>query len=129
MSIQAGDVFKVRYAFVRCMYSYYDEDGGGEAISWAPGTFAEGEDPYGLREMAMADGEGQMILTVVSTHKPGKYPERIFYTRKFVNPDGVEFGKGALRIATKNKFERLASGYRVYFNIRERPLAEWNKRA
>ena len=121
-----GEVFTVRYPFVRCVYSYYSEDGEGEAISWRPGVFAQGEDPWCGSEKAMADGQGFMVLSVVSTHKPGKYPERVFYTRKFINPDGVEFGKSALRIAVRSKFDRIASGYRCEFNIRERTMEEWN---
>ena len=56
--------------------------------------------------------DGEMLLSVVSTHKPGKFPERIFYTRQWKDPEGKVFGKGALRVTTIGTFRRLLRGYR-----------------
>lgn len=35
----------------------------------------------------------------------------MFYTRKWVDPDGVEFGKNKLHITTLATFRRRAAGY------------------
>lgn len=64
-----------------------------------------------------ADGLGSIILTVVGVFKPGKYPTRVFFTRRWRDPEGREFGKGALRIATVPQFYILAGGYRHDYEI------------
>lgn len=61
-----------------------------------------------------------MALDVVATFKPGRFPERVFYTRRWVDPDGREFGKtGRLLIATAGQFRRLLKGYRHPFAVCE----------
>lgn len=105
MEIEVGQSFTVRYPFVRSTYQYFDEDGPSESPTWKPGTRNV---QYGEDCEAVADGMGEMTLTVVSTHKPGKYPMRVFCTRRFRDPDGREFGKGKLHIMTAEKFSRLS---------------------
>lgn len=83
--------------------------------TWVPGTRREMADME--RVDLTADGLGTMTLTVVSVHKPGKYPTRVFYTRRFTDPDGKTFGKGRLRITTKSAFNQLARGYRLPHNL------------
>ncbi|KCZ47751.1 hypothetical protein [Hyphomonas sp. CY54-11-8] len=66
--------------------------------AWKPGFENEYADPYGESSYPVCDGMGQMLLTVVSLHKPGpKYPTRVFYTRKWIDPDGKVFGASKLR--------------------------------
>jgi hypothetical protein len=120
----AGEVYTVSsYPFVRCVASTYDVDGPCEFLSWKPGVVFRAVGPYGEDSEGIAHGLGQMLMTVVSTHKPGRYPARVFYTRKWVNPDGVAFGKTGLRIVTQEKFNRLAKGYAHPFSMSE-PLPE-----
>lgn len=117
-SITPGSTFEVDYPFMRCEVEVMGKDSLElETIqSWKPGH-AENDytNPY-------ADGEGKMILEVVDVFQPGlsrdipgyshkKYPKRVFYLRRFVTPDGVEFGKTGLKIATEAIFKRIASGY------------------
>lgn len=76
-----------------------------EIETWVPGWESEG-DGYGGNSYNW-HGNGAMLLTVVSLHKPGKaYPERAFYTRQWRDPDGKIFGKKNLRcvssLALKN---------------------------
>ena len=109
MDINKGDVCKVKYPFIYKKVSLIDEDGPYETYSWLPGTdyaFVYPDDSE-----AIAHGNGEMILTIVDIHKPGKYPTRVFYERKWRDPDGNIFGKGGLHIATVQKFKRLISGY------------------
>lgn len=108
----------IPYPFVRCKATIFDGEGPAEIDSWKPGTEGRWEDDVGNSEM-FADGMGTMTLTEVSRHKPGKYPERVFYTRKFTTPDGNTFGKGALRVTTAGAFKRLCAGFRHEFVLEE----------
>jgi len=102
-------VFEHDYPFVRDSYTAIEVDGFREVLSWKPGVGYVFCYPDDMR--AVCEGVGKQILTVVDVHKPGKYPTRVFYTRKFITPDGVEFGKNNLRIATLPAFRRLIAGY------------------
>jgi hypothetical protein len=108
-----------RYPFARCKAEVFDGTRLIEVDSWRPGVELEPCGPYGEDTGAFADGTGKMVLTEVSRHKPGKYPERVFYLRRYITPDGVEFGKPALRIAVASKFRRLCGGYAHEFEMRE----------
>ena len=114
-AIEPGQAIEVPYPFVREEVSLADADGIGPVKSWRPGTRAEpiAPDDYGL----FADALGTMILTVVSLHKPGKYPERVFYTRRWRSPTGKEFGKGNLHIRSVGHFRHLCRGYRHHFKV------------
>jgi hypothetical protein len=111
---ETGDVFEHRYPFVRDTYvePYADEDGiaSREIPCWKPGVRHENT-PTGDTE-AFADGVGWQIITVVGRFKPGRFPERVFFTRKWRDPDGREFGKGGCRVVTMQVFRSLTSGYR-----------------
>jgi hypothetical protein len=111
----AGDVFTVAYPFVRRAYNGIDFEGAYEAQSWRPGIEYREVDAYdigdGPASAPFADGEGAAIFTVVDTHKPGRFPTRVFFTRKFRAPDGHTFGKPGLHIVTLEKFRRLVRGY------------------
>ena len=121
-SITPGGTFEVDYPFMRCEVEIMTDNGPETIQSWKPGH-AENDyvPPY-------ADGEGKMILDVVDVFQPGlradipgyqhkKYPKRVFYLRRFVTPDGVEFGKTGLRIATEAVFKRIASGYMHEYEV------------
>lgn len=111
VELSPGQEFIVeKYPFVRSSYVEQDEDGAVVFPSWKPGIDHEIIGPEGEAQ-AVYDDLGKQILCVVSTHKPGKYPERVFYTRKWIDPDGNQFGKNSLRISVKHKFIRLTKGY------------------
>lgn len=108
-----SDLFQVAYPFARCKVDIHDGEGGTTTIdSWKPGTRAVMVYPDESEDVA--DGMGWMNLTEVSRHKPGKYPERVFYVRTFTDPDGRTFGKTHLRMTTAQNFKRLSTrfGYR-----------------
>lgn len=113
---QAGDIVRVDYPFVRDTYMAFD--GADEALStptWKPGVRWEpsGPEDYG----ASADAVGSVEFTVVDVFKPGKFPTRVFVTRKFIAPCGRVFGKGKLHIWTLEKFRRLSRGYQHPFEL------------
>jgi hypothetical protein len=66
---------------------------------------------------AVADAMGVMLITVVASYKPGRYPTRVFYTRQWCGPDGVVYGKNGLRMTTATAFARLVAGYRYPFKL------------
>ena len=115
--IEVGRDYEINYPFTRCKYLAYDgERNMVEHDGWKPGIEYEHNDNYGGSQ-AFADANGSMTLSVISIHKPGKYPERVFYTRKFKNPDGQEFGKGGLKITTTTNFKKLISGFMYEYAI------------
>ena len=77
--------------------------------SWRPGVEWEQDDEYAAHGVAEALGE--MLLTVVDIHKPGRFPTRVFYTRQWKDPNGKVFGKAGLRITTLDAFRRRLRGY------------------
>lgn len=116
-SIAPGSTLSAPYPFVRETVSMFDGDGATDVETWRPGTrsdmtFAR----YGETQI-VADAMGQIELTVVSVHRPGKYPTRVFFTRQWVDPDGKRFGKKKLRMTTVNAFLALAKGYRHDFEL------------
>lgn len=110
--MQAGDVFEVNAPFIRDRYVEYDEDGRHGYLSWRPGVVWEVVGPEGEADMR-AHGVGKVRYTVISVHKlPRPYPARVFFTRKWISPDGREFGKPRLHVLTLDAFRRRTVSYR-----------------
>lgn len=112
----AGDVVRVAYPFVSDTYMAFD--GVDEAVpvpTWKPGVRWEQCGPEDMG--AYADAVGAVEFTVVDVFKPGKFPTRVFVTRKFIDPYGRVFGKGKLHIWTLEKFRRLSRGYQHAFEL------------
>lgn len=115
--IKPDEIHMVNYPFARTKYDKPSDDYSStlEVDSWVPGVRFE---QYNDGDAdAFADGMGFMSLRVVSVVKPGKYPERVFYVRQWVDPDGAVFGKTQLRIASTTKFRNLLRGYRHDFEM------------
>jgi len=112
----AGQVFEVKYPSVRDTYTEMDSDGPCTATCWRPGVEFVSNGPRDAD--AVADGVGTQVLTVVSVHKPGKFPMRVFYTRKWRDPDGKEFGKNSLHVTVAANFTVLCQGYRYRVEMR-----------
>lgn len=116
--IKPGAIFEVVHPFIRDgVSSLFDETEGKSVTveSWRPGTRMEFVLPGGTQYVA--DDEGFQILEVVSLHKPGKYPTRVFYLRRWRDPSGHEFGKGELRCKSLSAFRGLIGGYRWPYEI------------
>lgn len=106
MEIKAGNEYRVKFPFYRKKVL-------GDTL-WAPGCAEQFLEPDSWEKVA--DGEGELILTVVDVHKPASYPTRVFFTRSWVDPDGVAFSKNKLHIATLATFKRRATSY--YYDYR-----------
>lgn len=108
-AITAGATFEVDYPFVQEEYETWGEDGPYKLKSWKPGCEYRLVPPDNSE--AYANGMGKMLLSVVDVHTPGKYPTRVFYTRRWIPPTGKAFGKARLHICTLEKFRRLADRF------------------
>ncbi|MBL4826121.1 MAG: hypothetical protein JKY66_00140 [Spongiibacteraceae bacterium] len=123
VDIIEGAVFEIAYPFSRTIF--LDKDAG-QSASWEPRTYEVLIYPDDS-EMA-ADANGKCTLSVVSVHRPGKFPTRVFFTRKFTNPAGHTFGKNKLIIKTMGNFRRLISGYLYPYKIEDRGIdAAWER--
>ena len=111
--IETGKTYSVRYPFVLedVELPPDDPEATQPAIvkSWRPGVEWERDDD-GSAE-AVAEAMGEMLLTVIDVHKPGRFPTRVFYTRQWKDPTGRVFGKAGLRITTIDAFRRRMSCY------------------
>jgi hypothetical protein len=120
--MKAGDIFRVKYPFVRTEYEEHDADEYGVSVttvkSWKPGVEFITVGYYGDDTEAVCDAEGEMVLTVIDVHKPGRFPARVFFTRKWVDPDGKAFGKTKLHIMTQQAFQRRTAGYMHEYVLR-----------
>lgn len=110
-----GETIEFEYPFIRTLYSECDADGVFDVLSWKPGI--RYVNVYPDDSEALADGIGRAVITVIGTHKPGKYPTRIFFTRKWLSPHGTLFGKAGLKITTVGAFRNLISGYQYDFRV------------
>lgn len=113
-AIEEGYEHIVQYPFVREAYEPPDPDDF-TVDSWRPGVrfeqYGDGSDE------SYADALGKMRLRVIAVVKPGKYPERVFFTRQWEDPDGKQFGKAKLRMTTTQNFRVLLRGYRHEYEM------------
>jgi len=129
MEIEEGKKYKFDYPFVRCIFTEYgvDEDYHGsitDTPSWEPTTYMKPCQSGGFSDEPdyenYADAEGKCVFTVVLVCKPPGFPTRVLYTRKFITPDGKEFGKNRLLITTSGVFKQRIRGYRYQYFIKDR---------
>lgn len=113
-------IHTVKFPFVREEYSGpLDGEFVDDAKTWRPGTRVEHGDYEFSDELWLADGEGVMVLEELGSFKPGRFPMRTFYLRRFIAPDGREFGKGKVRVIATSAFRRMLKGYRHEYSLTE----------
>lgn len=104
-------IHEATYPFIRDRFTMSAEP----EDTWMPGVrYKVDICPHtGLEhETRLADGIGSVILEEVARCPlPGRYDERVFYRRRWRDPDGKEFGKRELRVATARSFGRMCGGY------------------
>lgn len=113
--IKVGAEIEVAHPFVRDTYHGFDADGPVAQKTWRPGTRAEMLPPDSAEEVA--DALGTQIFTIVSIHKPGRFPSRVFFTRRWRDPDGREFGKTKCHIKTLQAMRRRVRGFSYEFRL------------
>jgi hypothetical protein len=114
-------VHSIKFPFIREKYSGpLDGEIVDDVDTWRPGTrreWSEGE--YDTEEWFAADGEGFMVLEELGSFKPGRFPERTFYLRRFIDPAGKQFGKDKVRVIASSAFRRMLKGYRHSYELPE----------
>ena len=110
-------MFEVPHPFVKEEYSDFDDDKPIVSWRWRPGTrmvqSSTGHEYY------EADAVGMQILTVVGVGEPHGFAKRVFYTRRWRDPDGTEFGNKGCRVTALSAFRRLTHGYRYSVEMPE----------
>ena len=116
ISIEPGQTIEVlNYPFVRTVFHGFDNDGPYVDDSWRPGCDADTDDDG---RYFQADALGAMLLEVVQVVKlPGGFAPRVFYARRWRDPDGKVFGKRRCRVTTTSAFAKLMKGYRHDFYL------------
>lgn len=112
--IEENKTYPVEYPFCRDKVTLCDEEGSAQVDTWRPGTRQHATE---FSYWTEADAMGEMILTVVSIHRPGDYPTRVFFTRRWKDPDGKIFGKQKLQVKSKAAFKRMLRGYRHEYTL------------
>lgn len=117
VEIIEGAVFEIAYPFVLDDYEDIDEEGPHTVKSWRPGVRYEQRTIHFFGDVdvtsdAVCDGMGKQLIRVISTHKPGRFPMRVFYIRQWLTPTNRLFGKTNCRVASIAGFRNLIKGYR-----------------
>lgn len=104
--------YKVKYPFMLSDKDTVSSWG----TKWTPGS-RQNFNEYDEDLINDADATGYVIYEVKGVYKPGSYPERTFYTRKYQDPDGNIFGKNNLRIISSSYFKCMLKGYRYKYEV------------
>lgn len=135
LPLAEGVTYAAWHPFIRGSYlepDGYDEPASGALFqapqphaTWQPGWSYEACGPHGEDSEEVWGGEGVQLRTIVSIHKPGRFPTRVFYTRQWRDPDGKVFGKTSLRVVVAPTFRHWLMGERwpVYSPSREAHIA------
>ena len=113
MKYQIGITYIVKYPFIKTTFSFYE---GSKTPTWKPGIEYRYACPQAEAE-PYADGRGYQCIKVISKHKPPGFPERIFYTRTWIDPDGKEFGKNQCRVKTTGNITKILNGFQYEYLI------------
>lgn len=118
-AFSCGQECRAPYPFIRTVYDAPPDDPEGtkpvEIATWRPGVEHENTSQYS--EITYADAMGEVVFTIIGVFKPGGYPERVFYLRNWIDPDGKRFGRNNLRMTTTQNFRNLIKGYRHDFEM------------
>lgn len=114
--IVIGEIFEVPHPFVREEYQDFEDDKPLVKYRWKPGT--RQVDPGDGRLWHEADAVGKQILTVVGVYQPQGFQTRVFYTRRWRDPNGTEFGTKGCRVTALSAFRQLTQGYRYNVEVK-----------
>lgn len=107
----AGDVVRHPYPFTKMDGPCWSDLDKGAQVRWRAGVWdTRFVQPDNFQPVA--HGMGEVIMTVVHVAKlPKPYPRRVFYTRQFITPEGMEYKKSGLIIHGINKFRKVCAPF------------------
>lgn len=112
-ALEHGTKFSRPHPFTMVTENKHDPER--EYERWRPGAWELVM--HGTSSIAACHEMGTVTFTVVSTHKPPGYPERVFFTRQFFLPDGEKYAPARLMNCVKRKFLRDVANYPVPFVV------------
>ena len=106
------------YPFSRVTFIGCDLDGQQFSDEgWRPGCDRDRSLADGIDDHA-ADGLGAMLIQIIDVvNLPGGFSPRVFYVRKWRDPDGKEFGRKKCRVTTVGALAKTVKGYRHPFYL------------
>lgn len=106
---EIGSLHERPWPFMRAEEAGYSSEFCDYTVGrWRPGFSQELCGPYGDDTEVVCDAVGTEIFEVVSVHKPGpKYPTRVFYVRRWRDPDGKVFGSTSLKCKVAWAFRNM----------------------
>lgn len=114
--IAIGDKFAVLYPFLRCRWTdYRNGEPYEDRESWRPGVETVAIYPDNSAEVC--DDHGWMLAEIVGIYKPGRFARRVFWQRKWMDPDGRVFG-GKVQVTTEEKFRRRCTRFWLPYELR-----------
>lgn len=91
------------------------------AYKWRPGAWEKepraAQGYWERDDIAACHGLGFVYFTVISVHKPGRYPTRVFYSRHHVTPDNEVLPESGCLCVTMEKFNRLRKDFQVPYVV------------
>lgn len=114
----AGDVFERDHPFTLVIERGFEPDDAYER--WRPGVW--NVDDTGEDVLPSCTALGRVKFTVVSSHRPPGYPERVFFKREFTCPDGKRYAPGKLMNCITRKFRKDIAAFPFAFEVEQPDL-------
>ena len=110
MKIEAGKTYEAEFPFLRVVTRFPKF----ESVRWKPGYDRIPEPPDGGNSTTVATTMGKVSMDVVKICElPGRYIDRVFFTRRWLLTDSYSIGGKRLEVATISKFKRMTEGVQV----------------
>ena len=111
--IKPGDVFERDHPFTLMEERGSSPDDVYER--WRPGAW--NVDSAGEDALTSCTALGRVRFTVVSTHRPPGYQERVFFKREFTTPEGKIYAPAKLHNCIARKFRKDIAAFPFPFVV------------
>jgi len=105
-----GAYYEIGYPFIR------DATNAGGFAKWKPGCRWD-RSVARYDRVGKCDAMGTMLVSVKGVYTPPSYPTRVFFTKRWIDPSGSEFGRNTLRCYALGAFTYLVKGFKHPFEI------------
>ena len=122
LEIEPGSVFERDHPFTMVVEGGPDPDLIFER--WRPGAW--NVDSAGEDVLMSCTALGRVKFTVISTHRPPGYQERVFFKREFTTPDGGRYAPAKLHNCIIRKFRKDVATFPFPFEVEHPSYGEGN---